>query len=168
LGRFEQRSSTIMPTFPHRESSTRISLRTALALAASAPLLFLTAGTASADTPYGTYDVETPQGQIGEWVITSCGPGCALIHFDGGFKKADPEMATGAIINDTQVYNGQGSFTANPSSMCPDKTSLTQAQSYTVDLATMTGTVAVIPLRCGAHGGSDDPPFVRTFTLTKI
>ena len=76
-------------------------------------------------------------------------------------------MATGAIITDTQVSNGQGSFTANPSSLCPDGTSLTQAQSYTVNLATMTGTVAVIPLRCAAHRGSDDPPFTRTFTLTK-
>ena len=26
-------------------------------------------------------------------------------------------MASGAIIDDTRVYNGQGSFTANPSSL---------------------------------------------------
>jgi hypothetical protein len=156
-----------MNTFP-APRIIRMSLRTAIGLAASAPLLFLTAGTASADTPIGTYDVETPQGQIGEWVITSCGRDCALIHFDAGFKKADPEMATGAIVKDTRVYDGQGSFTANPSSSCPDKTSLTQAHSYTVDLETMTGTVAVIPLRCAAHGGSDDPPFTRTFTLTPM
>ncbi|MDT5368088.1 MAG: hypothetical protein QOC62_2519 [Mycobacterium sp.] len=156
-----------MNTYPHRESLTHTSIRTAVGLGALAPLLLLAAGTASADPPNGTYDVETPQGQLDLWKITSCGPGCTHIHSEGpsGNKKLDPDMA-GEII-DTQVYNGQGSFTSNPSSLCPDKTSLTQAQSYTVNLATMTGTVAVIPLRCAAHGGSDDPPFTRTFTLTK-
>jgi hypothetical protein len=166
LGHLEQRSSNIMNTYPHRESFTDTSIRTAIGLGALAPLLLLAAGTASADPPNGTYDVETPQGQIGVWTITSCGPGCAHIHGGGGSKKQDPGMA-GDIV-DTQVYNGQGSFTANPSSLCPDGTSLTQAQSYTVNLATMTGTVAVIPLRCAAHRGSDGPPFTRTFTLTKI
>jgi hypothetical protein len=168
LGHLRTESPHIMNTYPHRESLNRTSIRTAVGLGALAPLLLLAAGTASADPPNGTYDVETPQGQIGVWTITSCGPGCARIHLDGGSKKQDPDMATGAIITDTQVYNGQGSFTANPSSLCPDGTSLTQAHSYTVNLATMTGTVAVIPLRCAAHGGSDDPPFTRTFTLTKI
>jgi hypothetical protein len=156
-----------MTTYAHCQSSTRTSIRSAIGLGAFAPLLLVIAGTASADPPNGTYDVETPQGQIGEWTITSCGPGCAHIHFDGGGKKQDPEMATGAIITDTKVLNGQGNFTANPSSLCPDGTSLTQAQSYTVNLVTMTGTVAVIPLRCAAHRGSDDPPFTRSFTLTK-
>lgn len=155
-----------MNTYPHRESFTDTSIRTAIGLGALALLLLLAAGTASADPPNGTYDVETPQGQIGVWTITSCGPGCAHIHGGGGSKKQDPDMA-GDIV-DTQVFNGQGSFTANPSSLCPDGTSLTQAQSYTVNLATMTGTVAVIPLRCAAHRGSDGPPFTRTFTLTKI
>jgi hypothetical protein len=143
-------------------------IRTAIGFGALAALLLVAAGTASADPPDGTYDVETPNGQIGEWVITSCGPSCANIHFDGGVKKQDPDMATGAVTTDTRVTNGQGSFTANPRSLCPDGTSLTQAQSYTVNLATMTGTVAVIPLRCAAHGGSDNPPFTRTFTLTKM
>ena len=157
-----------MNTYPHRESFSHASIRTAIGLVALALLLLVAVGTASADPPNGNYDVETPQGQIGVWTITSCGPGCAHILFGGGSKKSDPDMATGAIITDTQVYNGQGSFTANPSSLCPDGTSLTQAQSYTVNLTTMTGTVAVIPLRCAAHRGSDDPPFTRTFNLTKI
>ncbi|MBW0019970.1 MAG: hypothetical protein JO236_20835 [Mycobacterium sp.] len=154
-----------MNTYPRRESSTRMSVRTAIGLAALTPLLLLAAGTASADPPNGTYDVETPQGQIGLWTITSCGAGCANIHGGGGSKKQDPDIAGGII--DTQVYNGQGSFTTNPSSLCPDGTSLTQAQSYTVNLTTMSGTVAVIPLRCAAHKGSDAPSFTRTFTLTK-
>ena len=156
-----------MTTYAHCQSFTRTSIRSAIGLGALAPLLLVAAGTASADPPNGTHDVETPQGQIGLWTITSCGPGCAHILFGGGNKKQDPDMATGAILTDTQVYNGQGSFTANPSSLCPDGTSLTQAQSYTVNLATMTGTVAVIPLRCAAHRGSDDPPFTRPFTLTR-
>ncbi len=156
-----------MTTYAHCQSFTRNRIRSAVGLWALAPLLLVAAGTASADPPNGTYDVETPQGQIGVWTISSCGPGCARIHFGGGNKKQDPDMATGAIIADTQVHDGQGSFTANPSSLCPDGTSLTQAQSYTVNLETMTGTVAVIPLRCAAHRGSDDPPFTRPFTLIK-
>ena len=157
-----------MDTYPHRRSLIQTSIRAALGLGALAPLLVLAAGTASADAPDGTYDVETPLGQIGEWTITSCGDGCAQISLGGGFKQADPDMSTGAVADDQRVFDGQGSFTASPTSTCPDKTSLPQVQSYTVNLENMTGTVAVIPARCAAHGGSDDPPFTRTLTLTKI
>lgn len=153
-----------MDTHRNRRSLTR----TAVGLAVCAPLHFLAAVTASADTYDGTYDVETPLGQIGEWTITSCGDGCSLIQLNGGSKKADPDMATGAVADDQQIHGGQGTFTANPTSTCPDKTSLTQAQTFSVDLTTMTGTVAVIPLRCAIHGGTDDPPFTRTFILAKL
>lgn len=157
-----------MSTCAHRESFARTSIRTAVGFGAFAPLLLVAAGTASADPPDGKYDVESPNGQIGEWTITSCGPGCANISFGAGWKKHDPDILGGAIATDRQVHNGQGSFTAtNPSSTCPDRTEMPQAQSYTVNLTTMTGTVAVIPARCAAYGGSDDPPFTRTFTLTK-
>jgi len=158
-----------MNTYPRHESTTRPIIRTAIGIGAFAPLLLLAAGTASADPPNGTYDVETPQGQIGEWIITSCGPGCANIHFDAGRKKQDPDILGGAIATDRKVNNDQGSFTAtNPTSTCPDRAEMPQAQSYTVNLATLTGAVAIIPARCAAHGGSDGPPFTRTFTLTKI
>lgn len=152
---------------PHRQSPI---IRTAVGFGATAALLLLAAGTASADSYDGTYDVDTPLGTIGRWTITSCGPVCSEIRLDGGAnRQLDPDMATGAITDgNIRITNGQGSFTATPSSMCPDKTSLQQAHSYTVDLKTMTGTVSVIPLRCAAHGGTDDPPFTRTLTLTKI
>ena len=97
-----------MTPYAHCQSFTRRSIRSSIALGALAPLLLVAAGTASADPPNGTYDVETPQGQIGVWTITACGPGCSHIHFDGGGKKQDPDMATGAIITDTKVFNGQG------------------------------------------------------------
>jgi hypothetical protein len=167
IAAFPRQKPDIMTICSHHQSFTRTSIRCTIGLGAVAPLLLVAAGTASADQPNGTYDVETPQGQIGVWTITSCGPRCHRIHFDGGGKKQDPDMASGAIIADTEVFNGQGSFTANPPSLCPDGTSLTQAQSYTVNLASMTGTVAVIPLRCAAHRGTDAPPFTRSFTLTK-
>ena len=143
-------------------------IRTGLGFGGAGVLLLLAAGTASADTYDGTYVVTTPLGQVGEWTITSCGDGCSEIALGGGYGASDPDMATGAVAGPVRVYDGQGSFTADPSSTCPDKTSLTQQQSYTVNLQTMKGTVAVIPLRCGAHGGTDDPPFTRTLTLTKI
>ena len=54
-----------MDTYPHRRSLIQTSIRAALGLGALAPLLVLAAGTASADAPDGTYDVETPLGQIG-------------------------------------------------------------------------------------------------------
>ena len=156
-----------MNTFSQRQSPR---IRTALGFGAAAALLLVAAGTASADSYDGIYDVDTPLGSIGQWTITSCGPVCSDISLDGGGnKRLDPDMATGAVTDgDVRVTNGQGSFIATPTSMCPDKTTLTQAQSFTVDLKTMTGTVAVIPLRCAAHGGTDDPPFTRTLTLTKI
>jgi hypothetical protein len=158
-----------MNTYPHRKSLGHMRIRTAIGLGAVAPLLLLGVGTASADPVDGTYDVETPLGQLGEWTITSCGPDCFEISLGGGLKKADPDMSTGAVADgNIRVTGGQGGFTANPTSTCPDKTSMPQAQSYTVNLETMTGTVAVVPSRCAAHGGSDDPPFTRTFTMTKI
>lgn len=45
---------------------------------------------------------------------------------------------------------------------------MTNVQAFTVNLATMTGTVDVVPLRCAAHRGTDDPPFTRPFSLTKV
>lgn len=156
-----------MNTLPRGRS---LAIRAAFGFGAAAALLLVTAGTASADSYDGTYDVDTPLGSIGQWTITSCGPVCSEISLNGGGnRRLDPDMATGAVTDGpVRVTNGQGSFTATPTSMCPDKTTLTQAQSYTVDLKTMTGTVAVIPLRCAAHGGTDDPPFTRPLTLTKI
>jgi hypothetical protein len=166
----QQKSSNIMSIYSHRQSLTHTGIRTAIGLGACAALLLLAVGTASADSYDGTYDVETPMGSLGEWTIKSCGPVCSEISLGGGGnKKADPDMATGAVTDgNVRVTNGQGSFTATPTSTCPDKTSVQQAQSYTVNLETMTGTVAVIPTPCAAHGGADDPPFTRTLTLTKI
>jgi hypothetical protein len=92
----EQRKSKIMNTYAHRGSITRTIIRTAIGFGAVAPLLLVAAGTASADQPNGTYDVETPQGQIGEWTITSCGPGCAHIEAGGGVKKQDTDVIGGA------------------------------------------------------------------------
>jgi hypothetical protein len=157
-----------MNTYPHRESFTHTGIRTAIGLGALAPLLLLVAGTASADPPNGTYDVETPQGQLGLWTITSCGPGCAHIATAGaGNQKWDPDIYGGNWTGDIQLSNGQGIFADQSISLCPDGKGMTQAQSYTVNFATMTGTVAVVPKRCAGHGGSDDPPFTRPFTLTK-
>lgn len=145
-------------------------IRAALGFAAAAALLLLAVGTAVADSYDGTYDVDTPLGSIGQWTITSCGPVCSEISLGGGGnRRLDPEMSSGAVTDgDVRVTNGHGSFIATPTSTCPDKTTLQQAQSYTVDLMTMTGTVSVIPAPCAAHGGTDDPPFTRTLTLSKI
>jgi hypothetical protein len=166
----EQRKSKIMNTRAHRESFARTSIRTAIGFGALAPLLLVAAGTASADPPNGTYDVETPQGQIGEWTITSCGPGCAHIQAGGGVKKVDLDIVGGGWIADTRVSNGKWSFsgTADYSVTCPDKTRVSQSQSYTVDPATMTGTVTVLTGSCAEHGGSDSPQFSRPITLTKM
>jgi hypothetical protein len=163
----EQRKSNIMNTYPRRKSFTHTSIRTAFGLGALAALLLLAAVTASADPPNGNYDVKTPKGGISTWTLTSCGPGCTHIVFGGPLSPTDPDMATGAL-GDFQVSNTPGYFTVNTRSTCPDGTSMPQVQNYTVNFATMTGTVDVIPIRCAAHGGSDNPPFTRTLTLTKV
>lgn len=159
-----------MNIYTHRESFTRTSIRTAIRLGALAPLLLVAAGTASADPPNGKYDVETPNGQIGEWTITSCGPGCAHIEAWGGGKKQDTDVIGGGWTADTRVSNGKWSFsaTADYSVTCPDKTRVSQSQSYTVDPATLTGTVTVLTGSCAEHGGSDSPQFSRPITLTKM
>ena len=154
-----------MNTYPHRESVTRTSIRTAIGLGALAPLLLAAAATASADPANGTYDAETSQGQIGLWTITSCGPDCAHIHNEGARKNADPDL--GGNPWDATVSTGHG-WLEHGSGMCPDGTEVTFDQNYSINLGTMTGDVMVIPRRCAAHGGKDALVFDRDFTLTKI
>jgi hypothetical protein len=165
----EQRKSNIMNTYAHRESITRTIIRTAIGFGAVAPLL-VASGIASADPPNGNYDVETPSGQIGEWTITSCGPGCAHIVASGGTKKVDLDMVGGAWTADTRVSYGKWNFSAymDYSVTCPDKTKVSQSQSYTIDPATMTGFVTVLQGSCAEHGGSDVTQFSRPITLTTI
>ncbi len=160
----------MMSASANRESITRTIIRTVIGFGALAPLLLIAAGTASADPPDGTYDVQTPNGQVGEWDITSCGPGCAHIAASGGTTKADPDMVGGAWTVETQETDGKWSFTQliDFSVTCPDKTRVSQSQSYTIDPATMTGFVTVLTGSCAAHGGSDNPQISRPITLTKM
>src|ERR1700730_11403118 len=99
-----------MNTYAHRESITRTIIRTAIGFGALAPPLLVAAGTASADPPNGTYDVETPQGQIGEWTITSCGPGCAHIQAGGGGQRVELVIVGGGCSGVTRGCSAQWNF----------------------------------------------------------
>ena len=116
----------IMTICSHYRSFTRRSIRCTIALVALAPLLLIAGG------PLLRTSRTAPMTSRPRRVKSACGRSlraAAVVTASTltGAARTGSHMAAGAIISDTQVYDGRGSFTANPSSLCPGGTSLTQA-----------------------------------------
>ena len=108
------------------------------------------------DTLNGTYDVIATSGPVTTWVITPCGSGCSHVAESDDWS-ADATFANGPWLWSVDAPDG---------ALCPDGSRAPDTEHYSVDAASLTGTVRTTlgPGTCGLAAPQATP---EPLTLTK-